>query len=136
MRLSTRTHGVADYLSVGVLIALPRLLNFPARATQLMTMLGLGTLAYSLLTRYELGARKVLPFKAHLALDTASAATLCATPLLLRGEDPAAVVAMVALGISELAITLSTETETPADRSLRSRLLRRIPHEIMALVRS
>lgn len=136
MRLSTRTHGVADYLSVGMLIVLPRLLNFPARATQLMTMLGLGTLGYSLLTRYELGVRKVLPFRVHLALDTASAATLCATPLLLRGEDPAAVVAMVAMGIGELAITMSSETETPADKSLRSRVLRRIPHEILSLVRS
>ena len=67
--LSTRTHGVVDYLTAGTLLALPRAMGWGDRVTNLLTGAALGTVAYSLLTRYELGAVKVLPMKAHLALD-------------------------------------------------------------------
>ena len=49
--ISTRTHGVLDYLMAVALLALPRLLGWSSQTTLLLTCLAIGTLVYSLLTR-------------------------------------------------------------------------------------
>ncbi len=81
--MTTRIHGMLDYLSVGVLLALPRVFHWRKEPTRLLTASALSTLVYSLLTRYEWGLARVLPVKAHLALDTTSGVILCGAPLLL-----------------------------------------------------
>jgi hypothetical protein len=80
--ISTRTHGILDYLTAGALLALPRALGWSAPVTKLVTGAALGTLAYSALTRYELAPAKVLPMRAHLALDGLSGALFAAAPFL------------------------------------------------------
>jgi hypothetical protein len=65
--ISTRTHGIVDYLSVATLYGLPRLLRWNAEVARLLTGVAAGTLGYSLLTRYELGLVKVLPMPSTLA---------------------------------------------------------------------
>jgi len=114
--ISTRTHGVIDYLAAGALIALPRAMGWSERVTTLLTGAGLGAVGYSLLTRYELGAAKVLPMRAHLALDALSGATLCAAPLVLEDEPSEVKAALVGLGLFELAAALTTVPESPEDR--------------------
>lgn len=109
----TKTHGLLDYLSVGTLLLAPRALGWGSRATNLATGAALGTLAYSLLTRYELGAKKLLPVPVHLALDAASGALFCAAPALLSEEDGSVGAALVGFGAFELAAALLTETEPP-----------------------
>ena len=109
--VSTRTHGILDYLSVGTLLALPRLLGWSKDVTRLLTGAAVGTLGYSLLTRYELGAVKTLPMQAHLTLDGMSGALLCGAPLLFPDEDGSVTGALVALGLFELGAALTTETE-------------------------
>ena len=115
-KISTRTHGILDYLTAGTLYALPRALGWGEDATKLLTQAACGTLCYSLLTRYELGAIRVLPMKGHLTLDAASGALLCAAPLLNPEEEKKVTAAIVGLGLFELAVTMSSETVSPYER--------------------
>ena len=112
--ISTKTHGVLDYLSVGTLTALPRLLGWDPAVRTLLTGSAAATLAYSLATRYELGLLRVLPMKAHLALDGVSGLALAASPLVLGEEDGTVAKTLVGLGLFELAASLLTRTR-PAD---------------------
>ena len=111
--VSTKTHGVLDYLSVPALLALPRALKWGPAATRLLTGAAIGTLTYSLLTRYELGVWRKLPMPVHLGLDAMSGALLCAAPALLPDEDGSVAVALVGLGAFELGAALTTKTEPP-----------------------
>ena len=113
--VSTKTHGVLDYLSVGTLLALPRALGWGARATNLLTSAAVGTLAYSLLTRYELGLFKILPMPGHLALDAMQGALLSAAPALLPDEDGSVSAVLVGLGAFELGAALSTQPRSPIE---------------------
>jgi hypothetical protein len=82
--VSTKTHGVLDYLTSATLLAVPKALGLedvPASARALK-LAGGGATAYSLLTDYELGVAKLLPMPVHLALDAASGALLASSPWL------------------------------------------------------
>lgn len=117
-RIPTNVHGILDYASVGVLLALPRLLGWNAGVTRLLTSSALLTLGYSLLTRYELGVVKVLPMPAHLSLDIASGITLCSAPLLFDTGDRQAAAALVGLGLFEIVAPLLSATDQPAPRAI------------------
>lgn len=110
-RISTRTHGVLDLVSAATLVALPRVLGWGDRVTATLTGLGVGTLGYSLLTRYEFGLLKVLPMRAHLALDALSGAALCASPWTFPDEGREVIATLVGLGLFEIAAAALTEPE-------------------------
>lgn len=112
--VSTKTHAVLDYVSVAALATLPRALGWSPPVTNLLTGAAASTLVYSLLTRYELGAVKLLPMPAHLALDAASGAMLASAPLALTNERKAVVGALIGIGLFEIAAALSTATEPGA----------------------
>jgi hypothetical protein len=124
--IPTLIHGLLDYATVGVLLVVPRLLGASPTLTRTVGAAGAGVLGYSLLTRYELGAVKVLPMRAHLAMDAVSGLLLCAAPLLFRGESAAVRGFLVAKGAMELAVTATSQTEPPgssiddAEATLRS----------------
>ncbi len=107
---STRTHGILDYSSVALLSVLPRALGW-GNVTRLLTGSALATLVYSLLTRYELGAVKVLPMPAHLALDGTSGLGLCLAAGILAGEPRPVRLALLGLGLFEITASLTTETQ-------------------------
>src|SRR3954466_3106545 len=98
-RMSTRTHGVLGLLSAGTLLALPRVFGWGERVTKTLTTAAIGTLGYSLLTNYEFGMVRVLPMRAHLALDAASGLALCASPAMFPEEDRSTHAALVGLGL-------------------------------------
>jgi hypothetical protein len=76
-----------------------------------MTALAIGKLGYTLMTRHELSVVKKLPMTAHLALDAAGGAALCAMPTLLGDEDDVgAQAACCALGLFDIAAAPMTET--------------------------
>lgn len=87
--ISRRTHGILDYLVGLVLILSPRLFGFDAGSTEaaVPVFLGWAAILYSLLTRYEFGLLRVIPFRAHLALDTINGIFLAISPWLLGFAD-------------------------------------------------
>ncbi len=111
---STRTHGVLDYASVVLLLALPRVAGWSRPVTHLLTGSALATLVYSLLTRYELGAAKLLPVPAHLALDRTSGVALCAAGGVMADEPPVVRAALAGLGLFEVFASLTTERQPRA----------------------
>jgi hypothetical protein len=85
--IPTRAHGIVDYVTGATLAAAPWLLRFDDEsdaATWIPVALGAGALVYSLLTDYELGAKKVIPMDTHLKLDAASGVLLMTSPWLFR----------------------------------------------------
>lgn len=106
----TRAHGVLDYLSVATLVTLPRLLGGSAPLTRVLTGVAAGTLVYSLSTRYELGAVKVLPVRVHLVLDAVSGAVVGALPLVFPDEPSKIKVMLAGYGLFALAASLTTRT--------------------------
>jgi hypothetical protein len=109
--IPTRVHGMLDYMTAGVLIAAPSMLNFRQGGTQkwLPVALGVGTIGYSLLTDYELGLFKVIPMPMHLALDAANGALLAASPWLF-GFSEGTSAPHLGLGLFESAVTLCSQT--------------------------
>ncbi len=112
--ISTRAHGVLDYLTGGLLLGAPRALGLSGTgAGRLLRLAGLGHAAYSVLTDYELGLVRRVPMRTHLALDGAGAVALAAAPWLVgtarRGRRhwlPHLVV-----GVYELATTALSRSE-------------------------
>ena len=112
--ISTKTHGAIDYLSVPLLVAAPRLFGWSPAVTRYLTVAAAGTLAYSLLTRYEFGAKPVLPMGTHLALDGVNGALTLAAPWLLGETSGAARAALMGMGAFELGASLLTDPEPRA----------------------
>ena len=109
--ISTKMHGVLDYLTIATFLTLPRAMGWSKGLTQGMTALALGKLGYTLFTRHELSPIRKLPMTAHLALDAAGGAALCAMPMLLGDEDDeGAEIACCALGLFDIAAAPMTET--------------------------
>jgi hypothetical protein len=75
-------HGMTDY-TVGTLLmtVFPKLAGIEGtRSATQIRVAGAVHAGYSTITDYPLGAVKVLPYKAHLALDAVGAIALAATP--------------------------------------------------------
>ena len=108
--ISTRTHAVLDLVTVGTMLAIPRVLGSSRRFTNAVTALAAGKLAYALMTRHELGIVKALPMKAHLTLDAIGGATLCALPFLMDEDDPTTVALCAGQGMMDIAVAPLTQT--------------------------
>lgn len=107
--ISTRVHGVLDYLVGILLIAAPWLLGFyrGGAETWVPVALGIMALVYSLLTNYELGVIRVLSMPAHLVLDLLSGILLAASPWLFGFINEIYLPHLV-LGLFEMAAALMT----------------------------
>src|SRR5215212_11609328 len=117
--LSTRVHGVMDYIMGILLLASPYLFGFATGGVKqwLPMILGLAMLGMSLLTRYEWGAVYVIPMSVHLAIDGLSGALLAVSPWLF-GFAGIVFMPHLILGLIELGTSLMTETHSDADHTL------------------
>lgn len=119
MHIIPRTvHAALDYI-VGVFLLLaPSLFGFAhvEVARNVMLLVGAGTLLYSLLTAYEFGLIKLIPFRGHLALDVVGGFLLLASPWLF-GFSSEVVAPHVAFGLFEIMAGLCTRRE-PAPRPI------------------
>jgi hypothetical protein len=111
--ISTKTHGILDYVVGLLLIASPWIFGFATGGIEqwLPVILGVSALAYSLLTNYELGAIKVLSMQTHLTIDALSGLLLAASPWLFGFSDRVTTPHLV-MGLFELAAVMMTRTKT------------------------
>ncbi len=87
--ISTRTHGVLDYVVGALLIVVPYLLGFAdgTAAQWVPQLLGLVAIGGALLTDYELGVMRVIPMPVHLMIDIGSGVLLALSPWLFGFAD-------------------------------------------------
>ena len=109
--IPTQIHGVMDYFMGLLLMAAPWLLGFAegGAETWIPVILGAGTIVYSLMTDYELGAVHLIPMPVHLGLDAVSGALLAVSPWLF-GFDERVWIPHLVLGLAEIAAALTTQT--------------------------
>ena len=120
--VSTKAHGIIDYMTAGLLVTLPRALGWSRQVTHLLDAAACTTVAYSVLTRYELGVVKALPMKAHLAIDAVQGGAMIGAAAFLEDEEPEVRATLAAIGTFELGVTLMTRTETDAELARRRQL--------------
>jgi len=115
----TKVHGALDYMTGPALTIAPELLRMKdgKSASLPPRLVGLGVTATNAVTDHELAPKRVVPMKAHLALDAARGLALALAPWIggsARGGTrywlPHAIV-----GAKEIALALTTKTE-PADK--------------------
>lgn len=111
MRLSTRIHGVLDYLAGAVLAASPWLLGYARGGAEswVPVAVGAAVVLYSLFTDYELGAVRRLQVSVHLWLDAIGGIVLAGSPWVL-GFDDRVWVPHLAFGIFLAAVAFLTDT--------------------------
>ena len=90
--IPTRLHAPLDYIVGAGLIAAPWIFQFSEHTTPtvLSIVLGIGLIAYSLVTNYELGVWKVAPMAVHNLFDILAGALLAVSPWLFGFADEGA----------------------------------------------
>ena len=117
--IDSTLHGVTDYtLGTLLMTALPRLAGVEGTesATQ-MRITGAAHAAYSTLTDYPLGIVKLIPYKAHLAIDALGAVAVAALPFLTGQyrKGPRHFVPHLALAAFELSSLLMSDPRGKGD---------------------
>jgi hypothetical protein len=109
--ISTRTHGVLDYVVGAFLIVAPYLLGFAdgTAAQWIPQILGAAAIGAGLLTDYELAAVRIIPMPVHLFLDIASGLLLAASPWIFGFADRIWLPHLV-FGLFEIGAGLMTQT--------------------------
>lgn len=105
--ISRKGHGVFDYSYATLMLAAPEIVGFEDHETAALTSraIGCGVVLASLLTRYELGLAKVMPYKVHLALDVAVSLFALSAPWLLGfSKNVKARNTFIAAGLAGLAV--------------------------------
>jgi len=105
--IPTRIHGVLDFMTAGLMVALPRALGWGRTPTRLLDVAAGAAVAYSLVTDYELGVYRKLPMNGHLLADGLSgAALLVSAAYFLEDEEPEVRGMVTAIGAFEVAAAL------------------------------
>ena len=109
--ISTRTHGVIDYLMGALLIVAPYLLGFAdgTAAQWIPQIVGAALIGASLLTDYELGIIRTIPMPIHLGLDVAAGLLLVVSPWLFGFADYVWLPHVI-FGLAEIGTGLMTHT--------------------------
>ncbi|UEM04373.1 alpha/beta hydrolase [Skermanella rosea] len=120
--ISTRTHGMLDYATAALCLALPHALACGPRTRKLLTLTAMSASAYSLFTDYELGAVRKIPMTVHLNIDASSGMELLlASATRLRKEPAAGRWAVAALGAFHLFAVAATRLPMGPARLVRVR---------------
>jgi hypothetical protein len=118
--ISRKQHGIADYSYVPTVMAAPNFAGFADDTTpaRLSRAIAATSLVNTMMTRAEWGAVKVLPFKAHLAIDAVTGVTALAAPWLFGfSRDRRARNTVLAMGLTTLAVTLLSRPEEMTARA-------------------
>jgi hypothetical protein len=108
--LNPTLHAVLDYALAVAFLVLPGVLGFPHDSMRLAQIFGMVYLGASLLTRYPLGAIKLIPFPVHGIMESVLAAVWVVAPWLFKfSQHAAARNFYVAAGVALLAVVLLTD---------------------------
>lgn len=113
--ISTRVHGMLDYLMGIILIASPWIFDFNrgGAETTVPVALGIAAILYSLFTNYELGISRRISMSTHLTLDLMSGILLAVSPWLFGFHDYVYMPHLI-LGLAEIGASLMTERKSIA----------------------
>ena len=116
--ISTKAHGILDYLVGIILIAAPWILGFAqdGAETWVPVILGASAILYSLITNYEMGVSKTISMRTHLMLDIASGILLAASPWLFNFEEQVYLPHLI-LGLGEILIASLTDRYPSYERT-------------------
>ena len=119
--IPTKFHAPLDYIVGAALIAAPWIFQFsePTAATVVPIVLGIGLIAYSLFTDYELGVWKVAPMAVHNLGDIGAGIVLVASPWIFGFSDASANVWAPHVIVGLAAIFLGLTTKQTAGYSYR-----------------
>jgi uncharacterized membrane protein HdeD (DUF308 family) len=110
--IPTKFHAPLDYIVGVALIASPWIFQFSEHtaATVVPIVLGIGLIAYSLITDYELGVWKIAPMAVHNLIDVVAGAFLALSPWLFGFADESANVWVphVVVGLAAVFLGLTT----------------------------
>ena len=111
--ISKDTHGIIDYVMSIVLILSPWILGFNrgGAETWVPVVLGILTIAVSLVTDYKYSLKKIISMKDHLMIDLTSGIFLALSPWIF-GFSEYVFVPHVLFGLLEIGASLSTKTES------------------------
>ena len=111
--IPTKLHAPLDYIVGAALIAAPWIFQFSEHtaATVVPIVLGIGLVANSLVTNYELGVWKVAPMAVHNVIDIVAGAVLAASPWLFGFGDEGANVWVPHLVVGLAAVFLGLTTK-------------------------
>jgi hypothetical protein len=111
--IPTKFHAPLDYIVGAALIVSPWIFSFSdtTAPTVVSIVLGIGLIAYSLITNYELGVWKVAPMAVHNLIDIVAGAFLALSPWLFGfADDPANVwIWFVVVGLAAIFLGLTTK---------------------------
>ena len=119
--IPTKAHAPLDYIVGAALIAAPWIFRFSEHtaATVVPIVLGIGLIAYSLFTNYELGVWKVAPMAVHNLIDIAAGALLATSPWIFGFADETANVWVPHLVVGLAAVSLGLTTKQQGGYSYR-----------------
>jgi hypothetical protein len=109
--ISPMMHGILDYITAATLPVIPRACGFSKPVTRLHDVVAMGTGASALVTNYPLGAVKLLPLKAHLAMDAFHGGLFLACAAIMDDEPQDARMCMAGTGLCLLTTALCTQTQ-------------------------
>jgi hypothetical protein len=113
--IPTRLHAPLDYIVGAGLIAAPWIFQFSEHTTPtvLSIVLGIGLIAYSLITNYELGVWKIAPMAVHNLIDVVAGVVLAASPWVFGFADDGANVwgPFVVIGAAAIFLGLTTKQQ-------------------------
>jgi hypothetical protein len=113
--IPTRLHAPLDYIVGAVLVAAPWIFQFSgdAAATAVSIVLGVGLIAYSLFTNYELGVWKVAPMAVHNLIDVVAGGLLAVSPWIFGFADKGANywLPFVVIGVAAIFLGLTTKQQ-------------------------
>ena len=110
--ISTRTHGAIDYAWITAATGAQSMMRGADATAQLVRSAGTAAGIVSMVTNYEAGIVRLVPMRAHLAVDFMMGAALLLSPLVLPREERRFALVPVALGVAKLTASLFTETAT------------------------
>src|SRR5438105_4189092 len=135
--IPTKAHAPLDYVVGAALIAAPWIFQFSEHtaATIVPIVLGIGLIAYSLFTNYELGLWKIAPMAVHNLIDIAAGSLLAASPWIFGFADDSANVWMPHLIVGIAAVFLGLATKQPGGALVLSAQVQVTEEAAVALLR-